>query len=148
MNEPTNKKTVGWPESGVKADDLKADDLDALTEALSSGPQRAEPRGAREGDVDECIKSIGKLTRLRLAPRDLLVLHVPQYLNEKQFERIARVMKVALQGHPEVSYIVLPENVTFGKTIKTQMSRAELEQQLTALFGILMEDGNREEPIR
>jgi hypothetical protein len=85
------------------------------------------------------------VSKMRIEPGDLLVLHVPDHLTERQFNRIAAIMNVLIAKRcPEACYIVLPEIVSFGKTIRTRMPRADVEEQLRALLGVLMAD---DEPI-
>jgi hypothetical protein len=156
------EETVSWLNGVV------AEDLEALKKALTSGQldlpvlqvqasgpsvtsdklltgKKAHDAAQAEIETREGEKLARRFMRvvskLEVEPGDLLVLHVPDRLTALQFERIASVMNVMIaKKYPDICYIVLPEVVSFGRSIKTQMSRAEIEQQLRALFGVLAED--------
>lgn len=158
---------VGWTK-GVAADELEAlkkalvggqPDLPTMSVPASEAQsvtsdkllvgKRARDELQAEIETREGEKLASRFQRvvskLEVSPGDLLVLHVPGHLTERQFNRIAAVMNTLIaKKHPDVCYIVLPEVVSFGKTIRTRMPRAEVEEQLRSLLGILMAD---DEPL-
>lgn len=110
-------------------------------EASALARQRAEERAA-EQMARNFVKGV---TKLHPEAGDLLVLHIPDQLTQVQFNRISKVMEILVQKLcPEVSFIVLPEVVTFGRTIKTKMLRKDVEEQLRALLGVLMSEDAKE----